>query len=277
MINSVQSLKDKAKNYALEHNVAVQYVLQNYMFERFLERVSISKYVDRFIIKGGILLSSIMGLNMRTTMDIDADVTAVNFEKEALKEMIDEIISIDLKDDVKIELVRIEDIREEIFYGGFKFKLFAKFGNLQVPFSIDISTGDVITPKAIKYKYTKTLEDGYIELYCFNNETIIAEKLQTILTRGINNSRLKDYYDLYYFITNKWDEIDKEILKQAIKNTFKKRNSENELQNSNLILEILEDDITLNKYWNIYKEKHSYAQNIEFKSIIEKIKQILNI
>lgn len=276
MITNAQSLNARARNFAVENNLSVQQVLQNYMFERFLERLSKSEYREKFIIKGGLLLSSIMGLNNRTTMDIDADVTGMDFTKEELEKMINNIVSIDIPDGVEITLNEIEDIIEDNEYGGFKFKLLAKFEKLQVPFHIDISTGDVITPRAIEYKYKMILEDEFIDLYSYNEETVIAEKLQTILSRKIANSRMKDFYDLYYFVTCRWNEIDENILKQAVINTFTKRESLEDLGEISDIILLLETNQNLKLRWDDYRKKYSYATNIKFEDIIERLNWIVN-
>lgn len=277
MITSVQALKDKAKNCANKNNLSVQQVLQNYMFERFLERLSKSKYHDKFIIKGGLLLSSIMGINVRTTMDIDADITGMDFEKDEIEKLINEIIKIDLNDEVEIILDKVEDIREENEYGGFKFKLIAKFGNLKIPFHIDISTGDIITPRAIEYKYKMILEDDYINIWTYNQETVVAEKLQTLLLRKIENSRMKDFYDLYYFVNFKWNEIDKEILKKAVQVTFSKRETLSDLENINNILEVLEKDGNLKTLWKDYQNRFKYAKNVKYEDTIKAIQIIKNV
>ena len=277
MITSVQALKDKAKNCANKNNLSVQQVLQNYMFERFLERLSKSKYHDKFIIKGGLLISSIMGINVRTTMDIDADITGMDFEKDEIEKLINEIIKIDLNDEVEIILDKVEDIREENEYGGFKFKLIAKFGNLKIPFHIDISTGDIITPRAIEYKYKMILEDDYINIWTYNQETVVAEKLQTLLLRKIENSRMKDFYDLYYFVNFKWNEIDKEILKKAVQVTFSKRETLSDLENINNILEVLEKDGNLKTLWKDYQNRFKYAKNVKYEDTIKAIQIIKNV
>ena len=155
MIKNVQSLKDRANNFAKENNLTVQQVLQNYMFERFLERLSVSKYKEKLIIKGGLLLSSIIGINLRSTMDIDADIIGINFNKEEIEKLVINIINIDLNDNSQMKLDKIEEIKEESEYGGYRVKLVGNIENLKIPFHIDISTGDVITPKAIEYKYKK--------------------------------------------------------------------------------------------------------------------------
>ena len=276
MIKNVQSLKDRANNFAKGNNLTVQQVLQNYMFERFLERLSVSKYKEKLIIKGGLLLSSIIGINLRSTMDIDADIIGINFNKKEIEKLVINIINIDLNDNTQMKLDKIEEIKEESEYGGYRVKLVGNIENLKIPFHIDISTGDIITPKAIEYKYKKLLEDDYIEIYTYNQETIIAEKLQTILSRKIANSRMKDYYDLYYFVNFKWKEIDKVILKQAIYATFKNRNTENDLKNIERIIETITKDKTLHTSWADYKDKHSYAKNISFKDIINTIEFIKN-
>lgn len=262
MITNIQSLKDKAKNCAKQNNLSVQQVLQNYMFERFLERLSKSQYSDKFIIKGGLLLSSIMGINVRTTMDIDADVTGMNFEKDEIEKMIKEIIQVNIDDEVEIILDKVEDIREDNEYGGYKFKLIAKFSNLKIPFSIDISTGDIITPRAIEYKYKMILEDAYINIWTYNQETIVAEKLQTILARKIENSRMKDFYDIYYFVTFRWNEINEDIFKKAVQATFTKRETLSDIENIEQIIKTLSEDKNLKMLWKDYQDK-------EIDSVIE--------
>lgn len=276
MIVNIQSLKQKAKNFAIENDLTVQQVLQNYIFERFLERLSKSSYSNKFIIKGGLLLSSIMGINLRTTMDIDADIIGINFEKSDILQIVNEIIDIQINDNVEIKLEKIEDIIEDNEYGGYKLKLIAKLSNLTIPFHIDVSTGDIITPKAIEYKYKTILENKYIDILTYNYETIIAEKFQTILSRKIANSRMKDFYDIYYFVNNKWNEINSETLKQAINNTFIKRESLKDLENATEIIKTLLNDINLPKLWKDYKVKHNYARNIEYEQTIQAIEFVKN-
>lgn len=276
MIKNIDSLKDKAKNCADRNNLSIQQVLQNYMFERFLDRLSQSRYNNNFVIKGGLLLSSIMGINMRTTMDIDIDITGINFEKDVIEKIIGEIIEIDVNDGVTILLNKVEDIKEQDEYGGYKFKLIAQYGNLKVPFHIDISTGDIITPRAIQYRYNKILENEYINIWTYNQETLIAEKLQTILARKLDNSRMKDFYDLYYFEKYKWDEIDKKLLVKAIQATFNQRTTTNDLKIANSIIQSLEENQDINSLWNEYRNKFSYAEHIKFVDTLNAIRNIVN-
>lgn len=274
MIKNAKSLKDQAKNIAKENNISIQQVLQNYMFERILERLSKSKYKENFIIKGGLLLSSIMGINLRTTMDIDTNVTGINLEKEELLKILNEILNIDIGDNVSFIIEKIEDIKQEEYYGGYKFKITGIYENIKIKFHIDISTGDVITPKAIEYKYKKLFDSSYIDILSYNQETIIAEKLQSILERKLTNSRMKDYYDLYFFVNYKWDSIDKEILSKAIIRTFSARNSITELRNIKETIRILKNNPFLNRLWLDYSQKHEYSKNISFNDTIKAIEVI---
>lgn len=274
MIDNAQSLKDKAKNFAIKNNLEVQQVLQNYMFERFLERLSKSKYKNNFILKGGFLLSSIMGINIRSTMDIDANITGMNFSEDKILKLVQDIISIELNDNVTFEIDKSEPIKEDNEYGGYSFKIIGKVFNLKIIFHIDISTGDLITPKAIEYEYKTLLEDNIINLYTYNIETIIAEKLQTVLIRSVANSRMKDFYDLYYFSTNKWNEIEKKTLRDAINVTFKHRNSLNELNSYESIINEISKSSLIKERWTSYQNKFSYAQNVSFDSVIDSINKI---
>ena len=274
MIKNAKSLKDQAKNIAKENKISIQQVLQNYMFERILERLSKSKYKENFIIKGGLLLSSIMGINLRTTMDIDTNVTGINLEKEELLKILNEILNIDIGDNVSFIIEKIEDIKQEEYYGGYKFKITGIYENIKIKFHIDISTGDVITPKAIEYKYKKLFDSSYIDILSYNQETIIAEKLQSILERKLTNSRMKDYYDLYFFVNYKWDSIDKETLSKAIIRTFSARNSITELRNIKETIQILENNPFLNRLWLDYSQKHEYSKNVSFNDTIKAIEVI---
>lgn len=218
-----------------------------------------------------------MGINIRTTMDIDANITGMNFEKDGINEMIDDILSIKIDDNVIFEVEKNVPIKEDNEYGGYRFKLIAKLSNLKIPFSIDISTGDLITPRAVEYKYKTILENNQISLYTYNYETIIAEKFETVLKRNISNSRMKDYYDLYYFVTYKWNDIDKATLEVAVDTTFKHRKSKKYLDKYNEIILNLSNDINLLERWNKYRKEHTYAKEVEFEDTIKAIEKIHKI
>ncbi len=268
MIKNAKSLMDRANNLAQRCDITTNEILQNYMFERVLERLSKSKYKNNFILKGGVLLSSIMGIDTRTTMDMDTCIKGINLDDTQLYEVLNEILSIDVNDNIKFYIKNSKPIREDDDYGGLKYNLLAQYENLRVNLSIDIATGDLITPKEIEYDYKMMFEDRSLQIMTYNIETIIAEKFQTVISRGILNSRMKDYYDLYYLTTYK--QYSKDILRQAIKNTFEKRNTN--IENvQKVISEIATSDFTEN-LWNEYRKKFKYAKNIEYEQIMEKIK-----
>ena len=210
------------------------------------------------------------------SMDIDTNIIGITFTLDRIKEIISEIIAINIEDNVTFEIGNIEEIKEEQEYDGFRFTLIGRFGNIKVNFHLNISTGDIITPSSIQYCYKKILEDEYISLMAYNNETIIAEKLQSILDKKISNSRMKDYYDIYYFANHRWNDLNQVHLKQAIYTTFNHRNTLDDINRKDEIINTLKDDITLNKLWNNYKNKFNYTSNTEFIECINAITKILN-
>ena len=273
MIKNAQSLMDKSKNLAIKYNITPNEVLQNYMFERILERLSVSQYKNNFILKGGLLLPSIMGISTRTTMDMDTSVKGINLTDTELYKILKEILDINIGDNVKFQIINSTPIREEDDYGGLKYNIVAIFDNLRVNLSIDIATGDTITPKEIEYNYKMLFEDRKLQIMTYNIESIIAEKFQTVVSRGILNSRMKDYYDLYYLITYK--KFSKENLKQAITKTFEKRNTNlKEIENT---LSKIKESSFIKELWENYSKKHRYTENIKFEEIINTIYKIRDI
>lgn len=274
-MNSV-SLKSRAKNIAKEKNITVNEVLQNYMFERLLERISISKYQQNFILKGGFLLSSILGLDSRTTIDLDTSVTGIPLSIDKIVPIIEEIINIAVNDNIKFSYDGYETIIENSIYTGLKIKLTAYLENMRQTLRIDIATtGDIITPKALQYDYKLLFEDRVINIYSYNIETILAEKLHSIVENSIFNSRMKDYYDIYYLVEVKWNEINLDILKQAIYNTFRNRN-----KNINQIIEtfsLIKDNLKLEQLFNSYKKAHSYVIDVSYRQVIENIQRLIDI
>ncbi len=273
MIKNAKSLMDKSRYLASKNNITTNEVLQNYMFERILERLSISRYKNNFILKGGLLLSSIMGIDTRTTMDMDTCIKGMNLMDEQLYEVLNEILNIDVNDGVKFEIKNSKPIREDDDYGGLKYKLLAKFDNLRVNLSIDIATGDLITPREIEYDYKMMFEDRSLKIMTYNIESIIAEKFQTVISRGILNSRMKDYYDLYYLIT--YEKYSKDNLKEAIIKTFKKRNTD--INSIDKIIEEIKQSEFTKELWIEYTKKHQYVKSLKFEEIIRKINTISEI
>lgn len=270
MIKNAKSLIDKLKNKAVQNNITVNEVLQNYMFERILERLSISEYKNNFILKGGVLLSSIMGIDTRTTMDMDTCLKGINLTEEQLYKVLKNILDTDVKDGVTFEIKNSKPIREDDEYGGLKYNILAKFDNIKVNLSIDIATGDVITPGEIEYNYKMMFEDKALKIMTYNVESIIAEKFQTIISRNVLNSRMKDFYDLYYLI--KYSTFSKDDLRLAIEKTFDKRNTDIKLINSNI--SVIQESDLLQDLWKTYSQKHKYTKDIKFEDIIETIKKI---
>ena len=263
-----EKMKLKAKELEDKYKLNYYESLQRFMFERTLERISISKYQDNFILKGGLLLAAIFGVENRTTKDIDTTITGIDISKDKMVNILNEILSIDLNDGVKFDLVNISDIREEDEYGGNKYHITGRVNNTKVNLEIDITTGDKVTPRELKFKYPLLFEDRSILINSYNIETILAEKLETVLRRGKYNSRMKDYYDIYFFLTKLRNEFDINILKDAINNTFTKRESFEYLNDYSQIIKSIIDSDRIKTNWNSYSKKNSYAKNIEVDQIM---------
>lgn len=277
MITNRDSLKAKASNLSKKTNIPNKYLIQNFMFEALLKRISKSKYKDKFIIKGGFLLSSIFGVNLRSTMDLDTTIKGLPLNRKTITKVINEIISIDLDDNIKLEIENIKDIREEELYSGFEVNLKAEFDGLKTNLMIDITTGDVITYKEVEFKYSTLFDSETINIMTYNYETIIAEKFESIISRNIDNTRMKDYYDLYMFVHLKWNDINKETLRKAIINTSKARGSLDYIDNANKYIELISDDFRLKALWNSYQNNYEYAKDIEFTDTLNAIKKISEI
>ena len=274
MIKNKDSLKVKVSNLALSTNIPNKYLIQSFMFEALLKRISVSKYKDKFIIKGGLLLSSIFGVNLRSTMDLDTTIKGLPLDRTTITKVINEIISIDLKDNIKLEIENIKDIREEELYSGFNINLKAEFDGLRTNLMIDITTGDVITYKEVQFEYKTLFDNEIVNIMTYNYETIIAEKFEEIISRNIDNTRMKDYYDLYMFVNLKWNDIDKTILRKAIFNTSEKRETLNYIENADKYIELINEDSKLKSLWKNYQNNYAYAKDISFENTIAAIKVI---
>lgn len=274
MIKNRDSLKARASNLSKKTNIPNKYLIQNFMFEALLKRISKSKYKDKFIIKGGFLLSSIFGVNLRSTMDLDTTIKGLPLDRETITNVINEIIRIDVEDNVRLDIENIKDIREEELYSGFEVNLKAEFDGLKTNLMIDITTGDVITYEEIEFKYSTLFDNEIINIMTYNYETIIAEKFESIISRNIDNTRMKDYYDLYMFVHLKWDDINKDTLRKAIFNTAKARETIDYINNANKYIELISDDSRLKALWNSYQNNYEYVKDIKFVDVINAIKII---
>ena len=269
-------LKDKIKNLALKNHVPAQAVLQNFMLERLLERISLSKYKDMLILKGGMLIASMVGINNRTTMDMDATLRGYPLSEETIREVFLEICAMHLDDDITLVLDHIVPIREDDEYGGYRVAIIAKYESINTPLKIDITTGDIITPDAIRYTFHSNFEDKLIEVWAYNIETILAEKVETILRRSVLNTRPRDFYDVYIIIKTQHKAIKKKIFISALNATSKKRGSLLTLQNKETILRTIQSDTILRQRWDRYCRENYYAKGIAFDDVIGLLIDIVN-
>ena len=274
MINIMQ-LKAKIKNISKEKNISAQLVLQNYMMERFIERIALSDFQDQMIIKGGLLISSIVGLDSRTTMDIDMTLKGKPVNEVFILNYINEISRININDEVKFDVVSITEIRETDDYFGFRVSLIAGIGTMKIPLKIDITTGDKIIPSEISYEYPLMFENRSIKIKAYNLETILSEKIETIISRGNQNTRMRDFYDVYILLKLKSKNIDYNILRLAIEETFQKRDSLNLLLNYKEIISNIENNNEMLVRWENYRNSFNYARTIYFNEICKFLKEIL--
>lgn len=274
MSSKAMSLKGKIKNYAKNNNIAAQVVLQNYMFERFLERLSISEYSEKFVVKGGMLVAAIVGLDTRSTMDLDTTLRNLPLTEEQISVALNTICKIDLQDDVFFKIKSVSPIRKDDIYGGYCVRLDAIFDTIITPLSIDVSTGDIITPSAVKYEFGGIFDEKVrITLWGYNIETVMAEKVETILSRGIFTTRPRDFYDVYILGTTQ--KYDKEIFKEALRATAMHRGSLEQIEDVDGIIEQISSNADLKNMWKKYQNKFPYAKEITFESIIKIVKSIL--
>lgn len=268
--------KGRIKNIALNNRADPRVLMRIYMMERFLERIALSPYKDSFIIKGGILITSLVGISMRSTMDIDTSIKGQKLDLENAKSIINEIIEVKINDGVSFEVKDAETIMDEMEYPGIRFNIDALFEKMVTPIKIDISTDDVITPREIEYQYTLMLEDRTINLWSYNLETILAEKVQTILARERVNTRMRDFYDIYVLQEKYNSKIKTDIFQKAYEATCRKRGTLYLFGNETKILDIIASDDKINNQWINYQKKFAYASSISFIEIIICIKQLIS-
>ncbi len=261
-------IRGRIKNLARENNADARVLMRLYMMERFLERVSVSEYRDNFIIKGGVLVTSMLGVSLRSTMDIDTTIQNFDLSIENTKRMIESISLGNVLDGITFEIKSVKEIMDEMEYPGIRFGLEARIGSMVTPIKIDVSTGATITPSAVEYEYKLMLEDRSITLLSYNIETVLAEKLQTILARGVLNTRMRDFYDVHVLLTARKNEIDTSTLKQAFLATCKNRQSESVIENSTKIYNNIATDEHLASLWKDYQQKYPYANDISFEDVL---------
>ena len=275
MIN-IESIKGKIRNLAEQKNLKSQEVLQIYFFERLLERLSKSQYKNNFVIKGGFLISSLIGIENRTTMDMDTTIKGIALKEDRIKEIVEEILDINVDDGIRFEIKDISYIREEDKYENFRISLIANVGKTQNPMKIDITTGDAITPREIEYAYPCIFSKKDIKIMAYPLETILAEKYETIIRRNITTTRMRDFYDLYTLYKLKKDDIDYEVLKEAVKRTSNRRGSQEMMKDYEKIIEDIKEDSYLRSLWKVYLSENKYIDDLTFDKVIDVVTILSN-
>lgn len=271
-----EQIKGRIKSVAKQNNADARTLMRIYMMERFLERLAQSEYRDNFIIKGGILVTAMIGVAHRSTMDIDTSMKNLNLSAEDALRVVNQVKDIDLDDGVSFEVKDVSNIMDEMEYPGIRVTMNANVGRLITPLKIDISTGDVITPRAIEFNYDLLLEDRSISLWSYNLETILAEKLQTVLARGILNTRMRDFYDIRMLLDTYEDKVNKAVLKDAFAATCKKRGTNHLQEQAEEIIKIIEANEQLQVLWRAYQKKYSYAAEIDYASVISGVRKLMD-
>lgn len=271
-----EQIKGRIKSVAKQNNADARTLMRIYMMERFLERLAQSEYRDNFIIKGGILVTAMIGVAHRSTMDIDTSMKNLNLSAEDALRVVNQVKDIDLDDGVSFEVKDVSNIMDEMEYPGIRVTMNATVGRLITPLKIDISTGDVITPRAIEFNYDLLLEDRSISLWSYNLETILAEKLQTVLARGILNTRMRDFYDIRMLLDTYEDKVNKAVLKDAFAATCKKRGTDHLQEQAEEIIKIIEANEQLQVLWRAYQKKYSYAADIDYASVISGVRKLMD-
>lgn len=273
-MSNAMSLKAKIRNIAKQKNIPAQVILQNYMFERLMVRLSASAYKEKFVLKGGMLVTAIVGLDNRATMDLDATLKNLPLTPDALHSALEEICAIPFDDGVSFEIGTIAPIRDEDSYGGYRVMLNARFDTIVTPLSIDISTGDAITPHAVQYSFSEIFDDEKsYDLWAYNIETVMAEKVETILRRGVFNTRPRDFYDAYILATTQ--KVDSDVFADALCATATHRGTTEQISDVPMILHIIEESPELRTMWDKYRKQFAYAEDIEYDQIMDVLKMLV--
>lgn len=271
MMKTPEQLKGAIRNLAKKKGIHAQEILQVFMFERIIERLSVSPYKDRFILKGGLLISAILGVAERTTMDMDTTVKGLPMDEQSIRKAISEILDQPVGDGVEFQLLDLTPIREDDEYENFRASIQATYGKMKIPMKIDITTGDKITPKEIQFSYPFLFDDRRVMVKAYTQETILAEKYETIIRRNIGNTRARDFYDLHLLYRLYQENADWDLLKQAVLSTAKKRDSLSVLQDTARILPALRESTVLQGLWKRYQTQNLYAREITYPAIMETI------
>lgn len=277
MIKTSKQLKDLIRNVSKKKAADAQMLMRHYMMERFLERISLSEYKDQFILKGGILVTAMIGLNARSTMDLDATVKGINVNAEDVAQIVTSIASVPLDDGVSFYIKSIGEIMDEAEYPGIRVSIETKFDGVITPFKVDISTGDIITPKEIRYQLKLMLEERAIDIWAYNLETILAEKLETIISRNTTNTRMRDFYDIHSLLQLYGENLNPAVFNEALMATANKRGTEHYLKDIPMIVDEVENSEVMVNFWMAYQKKFSYASEITWKTIMESVRKCMGL
>lgn len=274
MIKTSKQLKDLISSLSKKKSADAQILMRNYMMERFLERISLSEYRDKFILKGGMLIAAMVGLDARSTMDIDATIKGADVNVDAVENIIAEIVSVPLKDGVTFRIKQISEIMDEADYPGVRVSMETEFDGVRTPLKIDISTDDVITPKEIRYSFKLMLEERSIDVWAYNLETVMVEKLETLIARNITNTRMRDFYDIYILLQLYGNTLNTNVLGEALQATAKKRGTEYHLKDAQTIFDEIQNDSNMQKLWKSYQKKFSYAADISWEMVMGSAREL---
>lgn len=274
MIKSATAVKAKIKNKAGGDSDKSQVMLRIYLMERLLERVSLSKYKDNFVLKGGLLVSSLVGVDMRSTMDVDTTVKSLTLNKELVQKILEEIMAMDLEDGVTFRITKVQNIMEGHEYEGVRFMIECMMDKVKQTIKIDISTGDEITPRAIAYKLPLIIEDRFIDLWAYNLETLLAEKLETILVRAEANTRMRDFYDIDVLLKQDAATINRDTLKTAFYATCKKRKSTEQIATIDDVIDKIADNEVMKQQWDNYQKTNYYVGALEWDDVIKSARRL---
>lgn len=276
MIHTSKQLKDKVRNLSHSDTKIAQGLIRNFIMERFLERVSVSKYHAQFILKGGMLVASFIGVDLRSTMDVDATVKALSLTENDAKSIVQEIMDIPMEDGITFEIVSCKEIMSDFEYPGVRMMIEARLDRLRQQFKIDISTDDVITPSAIEYDYKLMFEDRTIRVMTYNLETLLSEKLQTVLQRDVANTRMRDFYDLFYLLKEQKNRIDNQVLRSAYDATCRKRETMFQKDDTLFILRRLEEDFEMQNRWKKFCKDNYFVRELEWLDVIRAVRCLLD-
>ena len=275
-----EQIKGAIRNISKKTGVNPNSLLQMCLFEGILEKLSKSKYSENFILKGGLLIASLIGVDMRSTMDMDITIRGIPLNEVSITKILNEILAIEIDADIEYKLIKLSPIRQEDVYEDFCASISCIFGKINATLNIDITTGDVITPREMNYSYSKILEEGTIPIMTYTIETILAEKFETISSRNITTTRARDFYDLYMIYSIYKDKIDKDLLRKAIERTSKYRGSFETALQYKEIVELFRESEMPKELWKKYTQNNPYAKDVDFLdtiSIYEEIGTILNV